>query len=63
MRGISHTIPLGVGAAMEFTYEIKIGEDPGTFVCEWSVYIALEFNPTETLKEVRIKKEGPVFDA
>jgi hypothetical protein len=41
------------------TYEIKIGEEPGSFVCDpWNVYIALEFSPTDKLREVHIKKIG-----
>jgi hypothetical protein len=41
------------------TYELKIGEDPGNLVCEaWQVYIALEFNSSDKLAEVHIRKTG-----
>jgi hypothetical protein len=41
------------------TYEVKIGEDPGNLVCEaWQVYIALEFNSSEKLMNVQIRKTG-----
>jgi hypothetical protein len=41
------------------TYEIKIGEEPDNFPCErWTVYIALEFNATEKLREVHVRKVG-----
>jgi hypothetical protein len=39
------------------TYEIKIGEEDG-LICEWAVYVAVEFGSTDTLKLVHIKKEG-----
>jgi hypothetical protein len=41
------------------TYEIKIGEEPGSLVCEaWTVYVALEFDPAEKLREVHVRKSG-----
>jgi hypothetical protein len=56
-RHVPH-YPVRHGGSDGITYEIKIGEDPGSLICEWNVYIALEFDPTETLRDVRIKKEG-----
>jgi len=33
-------------------YEIKICEDPGGLVCErWAVYVALEFNSADVLRQ------------
>jgi len=47
------------GGRDEDTYEIKIGEEPGNLVCErWTVYIALEFNAADKLREVHIRKIG-----
>ena len=41
------------------TYQIKIGEEPGSLVCEaWNVYVALEFNGAKQLREIHIKKVG-----
>jgi hypothetical protein len=41
------------------TYEIKIGEEPDGVVCEpWTVYVALEFNAADRLREVHIRKIG-----
>ncbi len=41
------------------TYEIRIGEEPDNFPCEhWTVYIALEFNATEKLREVHVRRVG-----
>jgi hypothetical protein len=56
------------------TYIIKIGEEPGSLVCEpWRVYIALEFSssvqttvvparkeldPSDKLRDIHIKKLG-----
>jgi hypothetical protein len=38
-------------------YEIKIGEDPGNLVCErWDVYVALEFNSADMLRQVHITR-------
>ena len=51
-----HVVSFGQGTE---TYETKIGEEPGNLVCEpWQVYIALEFNSSNTLKEVHIRKIG-----
>jgi hypothetical protein len=48
-----------VGGSEGETYEIKIGEEPGSLVCErWEVYIALEFSSHDTLREVHITKSG-----
>ena len=41
------------------TYEIKIGEEPGGLFCKtWTVYIALEFNASNKLREVHLRKDG-----
>ena len=41
------------------SYLIKVGEDPGSLVCEpWNVYVALEFGSSESLKRVYIDKIG-----
>jgi hypothetical protein len=41
------------------TYEIKIGEEPGSLACErWTVYIALEFDAADKLRKVHIRKVG-----
>ncbi len=41
------------------TYEIKIGEEPDGLVCEaWTVYVALEFNTADKLREVHVRKIG-----
>jgi hypothetical protein len=46
-------------AANGDTYLIKIGEDPGNLVCEsWTVYIALEFNSENKLRDIHIRKIG-----
>ena len=43
----------------ETTYETKIGEEPGNLACEpWQVYMALEFNSSNALSEVHIRKIG-----
>jgi hypothetical protein len=40
-------------------YEVTIGQDPGSVVCErWDVYIALEFSSDDVLKQVRIRRTG-----
>jgi len=48
--------PVRIGGD-ERTYEIKIGEEDG-LVCEWNVYIALEFSSNDALREVHIRKIG-----
>ena len=41
------------------TCEIKIGEEPGGIFCKsWTVYIALEFTPSDKLREIHIRKIG-----
>ena len=41
------------------TYQIKIGEEPGSLVCEsWNVYVALEFSASDKLTDIHIKKVG-----
>src|SRR5690349_4715037 len=36
-------------------YEIKIGEEPGSFVCDpWAVYVALEFTAADKLHDIHI---------
>ena len=41
------------------TYEIKIGEEPGSLVCaHWTVYVALEFSAADKLREVHVRKIG-----
>lgn len=40
-------------------FEIKIGEDPGGLVCEaWDVFVALEFNSIDALKQIHIVRSG-----
>jgi len=48
--------PVRIGGD-ERTYEIKIGEEEG-LICEWNVFIALEFSPNDALREVHIRKIG-----
>jgi hypothetical protein len=38
------------------TYEIEVGEE--SFICEWNVYVALEFGAADTLTLIHVKKEG-----
>lgn len=38
-------------------YQIEVGE-VDDLICEWHVYIALEFSPGDALKLVHIRKEG-----
>jgi hypothetical protein len=46
-------------AASGDTYLIKIGEEPGNLICEsWTVYIALEFNSEDKLRDIHIRKIG-----
>jgi len=59
LHGISYNItgdrPIGAGD----TYQIKIGEDPGSLVCDpWRVYVALEFDSADKLQQIHIKKLG-----
>ena len=49
--------PVRVGGGDGPSYEIKL-EEENDLVCEWDVYIALEFSSTDTLTQVHIKKEG-----
>ena len=50
---------VGNGGSNAEKYEITIGEEPGGLVCEpWTVYIALEFDAAEKLREVHVTKEG-----
>jgi hypothetical protein len=51
-----HSTKFG-GSAGE-TYLIEIGEDPSSLVCEWNVYIALEFSSADRLQDVHIRKIG-----
>jgi len=50
--------PVRFGGSDALTYEIKVGEDPSTLICEWNVYIALEFGPGDVLRDVHIRKIG-----
>jgi hypothetical protein len=51
--------PVRYGGSDADTYEIKIGEEPGSLVCEhWTVYIALEFSAADKLREVHVRKVG-----
>jgi hypothetical protein len=56
-RHVAH-YPVRFGGSDGLTYEIKVWEDPGSLICEWNVYIALEFGPTDALTDVHIRKEG-----
>jgi hypothetical protein len=41
------------------TCEFKIGEEPDWIFCDpWTVYIALEFSPSDKLLEIHIRKIG-----
>ena len=41
------------------SYEIQIGTEPGGLFCkEWRVYVVLEFNAADKLKNIRIAKLG-----
>ena len=47
------------GGSKADTYEIKIGEEPDSFPCEhWTVYVAVEFDAAEKVREVHIRKTG-----
>jgi hypothetical protein len=64
--------PVFYGAGNAWSYETKIGEEPGnSLACEsWSVYVAFDFSssgqdipelsplPKDTLNEIRIRKFG-----
>lgn len=50
--------PVKFGGSDGWTYEIKIGEDPSSLICDWDVYVALEFGPDDNLKLIHIRKEG-----
>jgi hypothetical protein len=51
--------PVRYGGSDADTYEIKIGEEPGSLVCEhWTVYITLEFSTADKLREVHVRKIG-----
>jgi hypothetical protein len=51
--------PVRYGGSDTDTYEIKIGEEPGSLVCEyWTVYIALEFSVADKLRETHVRKIG-----
>jgi hypothetical protein len=40
------------------TYAVRVGEDPGTLVCgPRAVYIALEFDSANVLRDVHIRKQ------
>jgi hypothetical protein len=39
-----------------WAYEIKIGEEPSSVICERDVYVALDFGSSDTLTDVHIKK-------
>ena len=56
-RQVPH-YPVRLGGSDGVVYEIKIGEDPSTLICEWNVYIAFEFDHADTLTDIRTKKEG-----
>ena len=41
------------------TYEIKVGEEPSSLVCKhWTVYVALEFDTGDKLREVHLRQKG-----
>ncbi len=41
------------------TYEIKIGHEPDSLMCEhWTVYVALEFSPADKLRDVHLRRIG-----
>ena len=45
------------GGSRVEAFEIKIGEDPGGLACEpWDVSVALEFSPTDLLKQIHIRR-------
>ena len=47
------------GENANWTYQVKIGEDPGNLVCDhWSVYAAMEFNSSERLTNIHLTKAG-----
>jgi hypothetical protein len=48
-----------VGGAEGLTYEVQVGEEPGSLVCEsWTVYVAMEFDASDRLTEVHLRKVG-----
>jgi len=49
--------PVRVAGSDGPTREIKVGEE-NSLICEWDVYIALEFSSTDTLRKVHIRKIG-----
>jgi len=57
-RNIQYFAATRGGSRVE-AFEIKIGEDPGDFVCEpWNVSVALEFSSADVLKEIHITRSG-----
>lgn len=47
------------GGADGWTYQVKVGEEPGNLVCEpWMVYIAMEFDASDRLYDVHLRKVG-----
>lgn len=47
------------GGSDSDTYEIKIAQEPDSLICEhWTVYVALEFNPAEKLRDIHLRKVG-----
>jgi hypothetical protein len=49
--------PVRLDGKDRLTYEIKVGRED-SLICEWNVYIALEFGPTNGLTEVHLRKIG-----
>jgi hypothetical protein len=47
--------PVRFGCSDGPTYEIKVGEED-SLICEWNVYVALEFGSADALRHVHIKK-------
>jgi hypothetical protein len=48
-----------VGGSDGERIEIRIGEEPGSLVCDpWQVYAALEFSPQQTLTNIHVVKVG-----
>lgn len=47
-----------IGGHPAETLEVKIGEDPSTMVCDWDVYVAMDFTKEDRLNKVYILREG-----
>ncbi len=57
-RNVPYSV-VQIGGREGPTYLVKIGEEPGSLVCEpWNVYVAIEFGSAETLSDVHVSQVG-----